>query len=227
MTQLRAGSVRAVRPRSLRNTRTRVLFPLAAVAAVAGITLVAVGQAGGGAAVSSVPSVAELAAAESQGYDSNLLTADGSASAPDQGVTDSRAGDTLAVEVTTPTPTPTKTEQSSGSSGSSAGDAPAADPGSAQAIAQDLVAARGWGASEYNCLYQLYQRESGWNVGAENSSSGAYGIPQALPGSKMASHGSDWRTNPATQIAWGLDYISGRYGTPCGAWNHSENNGWY
>ena len=66
----------------------------------------------------------------------------------------------------------------------------------------------------------------GWRVNAANSS-GAYGIPQALPGSKMASAGADWQTNPATQIAWGLGYIAGRYGTPCGAWDHSESNGWY
>ena len=67
----------------------------------------------------------------------------------------------------------------------------------------------------------------GWNAAAENPSSGAYGIPQSLPGSKMATHGSDWRTNPETQIRWGIDYIKGRYGTPCGAWAHSEANNWY
>ncbi|MCY7287980.1 MAG: G5 domain-containing protein, partial [Cryobacterium sp.] len=73
----------------------------------------------------------------------------------------------------------------------------------------------------------LWNKESGWRVNAENSSSGAYGIPQALPGSKMATAGDDWQTNPATQIQWGLGYISGRYGTPCGAWAHSSDVGWY
>lgn len=108
--------------------------------------------------------------------------------------------------------------------------APAAgvpDPGTAQAIAQAMLAARGMGTDQFNCLVSLWNRESGWNVYAMNSSSGAYGIPQALPGSKMATAGADWATNPATQVAWGLSYIQGRYATPCGAWAHSENNGWY
>ncbi|MDO9590508.1 MAG: transglycosylase SLT domain-containing protein [Microcella sp.] len=108
--------------------------------------------------------------------------------------------------------------------------APAAgtpDPGTAQAIAASMVAARGWSTSEYNCLYALWAKESGWNVYAHNKSSGAYGIPQSLPGSKMASAGADWATNPATQITWGLGYIAARYGTPCGAWAHSQRVGWY
>lgn len=108
--------------------------------------------------------------------------------------------------------------------------APAAgtpDPGSAKAIAYDMVAARGWGEDQYSCLVALWNRESGWNAFAMNKSSGAYGIPQALPGTKMASAGADWATNPATQITWGLGYIGGRYGTPCGAWQASETKGWY
>jgi uncharacterized protein YabE (DUF348 family) len=107
--------------------------------------------------------------------------------------------------------------------------APAAatpDPGSAQGIAHDMVIANGWSESDFSCLVSLWNRESGWRVNAANAS-GAYGIPQALPGSKMASFGADWQTNPATQIAWGLSYISGRYGTPCGAWAHSQSSGWY
>ena len=101
------------------------------------------------------------------------------------------------------------------------------DPGSAQAIAYDMVLQRGWNDSEYECLVALWNRESHWNVYAHNTSSGAYGIPQALPGDKMASAGADWQTNPATQITWGLGYIAGRYGTPCAAWEHSERKGWY
>ena len=100
------------------------------------------------------------------------------------------------------------------------------DPGSAQAIGHDMVLARGWGEDEFSCLVALFNRESHWNVYAANPS-GAYGIPQALPGSKMASAGADWATNPATQITWGLNYIGGRYGTPCGAWAHSQSAGWY
>jgi len=96
-----------------------------------------------------------------------------------------------------------------------------------KAYARTLVEARGWSSSQFTCLDLLWKRESGWNYKADNPTSSAYGIPQALPGSKMASAGSDWRTNPATQIKWGLNYIAGRYGTPCAAWAHSERVGWY
>jgi hypothetical protein len=108
--------------------------------------------------------------------------------------------------------------------------APAAgvpDPGTAQAIAYDMIIARGWDSTQFDCLVSLWDRESHWNVYDLNTSSGAYGIPQALPGSKMASAGADWATNPATQITWGLGYITGRYGTPCGAWDHSNADNWY
>ncbi len=101
------------------------------------------------------------------------------------------------------------------------------EPGSAQAIAKEMVYARGWGDDQFACLVELWNRESGWRVNAQNRSSGAYGIPQALPGSKMASVGADWQTNPATQITWGLNYITARYATPCGAWNHFSSRGWY
>lgn len=101
------------------------------------------------------------------------------------------------------------------------------NPGTAQAIAYELIRARGWGQDQFNCLVALWNRESNWRVNASNPSSGAYGIPQALPGSKMASAGADWQTNPTTQIIWGLGYIAGRYGTPCGAWAHSEAKRWY
>ena len=85
---------------------------------------------------------------------------------------------------------------------------------------------RGFDLEQFGCLEPLWNRESGWNELAANSI-GAYGIPQAYPGSKMSSEGDDWETNPVTQIKWGLGYIEGRYGTPCAAWEHSENNGWY
>jgi uncharacterized protein YabE (DUF348 family) len=103
----------------------------------------------------------------------------------------------------------------------------AVDPGSAKAIGRALAAERGWGSGQFACLDRLWTKESNWRWNAENPSSGAYGIPQSLPGSKMASVGADWRTNPATQIRWGLGYIAGRYGTPCGAWSHSVAVGWY
>jgi hypothetical protein len=100
--------------------------------------------------------------------------------------------------------------------------------GSPQAIARSMMAAEyGWGSGQFSCLRKLWQKESNWNPRADNPTSSAYGIPQALPGRKMASAGPDWRTNPATQIEWGLGYIAGRYRTPCGAWAHSQSHGWY
>ncbi|WP_245570881.1 coiled-coil domain-containing protein [Glaciibacter superstes] len=101
------------------------------------------------------------------------------------------------------------------------------DPAGARAYAASAIGGYGWGEGEYNCLVLLWNRESGWRADAYNASSGAYGIPQSLPGSKMASAGDDWRINAATQINWGLGYIDGRYGSPCGAWQHSEEWNWY
>jgi hypothetical protein len=90
-----------------------------------------------------------------------------------------------------------------------------------------LMLDAGFKIDQFPCLDKLWDKESGWNHKAQNSSSGAYGIPQALPGSKMGTVADDWRTNPATQIKWGLGYIEGRYDTPCGAWGHSQDVGWY
>jgi hypothetical protein len=98
--------------------------------------------------------------------------------------------------------------------------------GDPRTIAKSMLAQYGWDASQFSYLNQLWFHESNWQVNAANSS-GAYGIPQALPGSQMASAGADWQTNPATQIKWGLGYISQIYGTPCGAWAHEEADGWY
>jgi hypothetical protein len=96
-----------------------------------------------------------------------------------------------------------------------------------RAIGCALMLDAGFKIDQFPCLDKLFKRESGWNQRASNASSGAYGIPQALPGSKMAKFGDDWKTNAATQIKWGLDYIEGRYSSPCGAWSHSESTGWY
>ncbi|WSG15724.1 lytic transglycosylase domain-containing protein [Nonomuraea sp. NBC_01738] len=100
-------------------------------------------------------------------------------------------------------------------------------PGSNKGVAKTMLSSFGFGAEQWGCLEKLWMKESGWNERAMNRYSGAYGIPQSLPGSKMASAGSDWQTNAATQIKWGLGYIKGRYGTPCGAWGHSQAKGWY
>ncbi|MGW3325185.1 aggregation-promoting factor C-terminal-like domain-containing protein [Streptomyces virginiae] len=91
-----------------------------------------------------------------------------------------------------------------------------------KAIAQQMVP-----AGQFQCFSNIINQESTWNYKAVNSSSGAYGLVQALPGSKMASAGADWRTNPATQIKWGLNYMEDRYGSPCGAWSFHQANGWY
>ena len=101
------------------------------------------------------------------------------------------------------------------------------DPGTAQSIAYAMMASFGFSPQTYfGCLQDIWNRESGWRYDAENAS-GAYGIPQALPGSKMASAGADWQTNPATQIRWGLGYIKTTYGNPCSAWAFEEANGYY
>lgn len=91
-----------------------------------------------------------------------------------------------------------------------------------KAIAQQMVP-----AGQFQCFSNIINQESTWNYKAVNKSSGAYGLVQALPGSKMASAGADWRTNPATQIKWGLNYMNDRYGSPCGAWSFHQANGWY
>jgi len=101
-------------------------------------------------------------------------------------------------------------------------------PDGAKATARQMAAANyGWGDGQFSCLESLWTKESGWNYQAYNSNGGATGIPQSLPGNKMASAGADWQTNAATQIAWGLGYIAGSYGTPCAAWAHSQAVNWY
>jgi hypothetical protein len=105
--------------------------------------------------------------------------------------------------------------------------AAATPSGTPQQIAQQMLGQYGWSSSQFSCLNPLWQQESRWSVTAENASSGAYGIPQALPGSQMATAGGDWHTNAATQIKWGLTYIQSRYGSPCGAEAHEQSAGWY
>ena len=96
-----------------------------------------------------------------------------------------------------------------------------------RAIGCAVVLERGFGLDQMPCLDKLFTKESGWNPKARNKSSGAFGIPQALPGTKMATEGADWETNPVTQIKWGLTYIKNRYKTPCAAWAHSQSTGSY
>ena len=99
--------------------------------------------------------------------------------------------------------------------------------GDPREIALALLAEFGFGSDQMSCLDPLWEGESGWRVNADNPYSSAYGIPQALPGSKMASAGADWATSAETQIRWGLGYISERYGSPCSAWGFKQSHGWY
>jgi hypothetical protein len=115
---------------------------------------------------------------------------------------------------------------SSTSGGAPIVSAPPPNPGTAQSIAYSMLPSFGFSTDQFGCLDNIWTRESGWRYNAENAS-GAYGIPQALPGSRMATAGSDWLTNPATQIRWGLTYIKSRYGTPCNAWAVWQSQGWY
>jgi hypothetical protein len=95
--------------------------------------------------------------------------------------------------------------------------------GSVQAMAAQIIG----DANQFSCFSEIVKRESGWDYTATNASSGAYGLVQALPGSKMASAGADWKTNPATQIKWGLNYMNSRYGSPCDAWSFWQSHHWY
>lgn len=97
-------------------------------------------------------------------------------------------------------------------------------PQGAKAVARAMLGEFGWGDGQWSCLDSLWTKESNWSYTADNPSSSAYGIPQALPGSKM---GGDWQTNPVTQIRWGLGYIRDSYGSPCSAWSHSRASNWY
>ncbi len=94
-------------------------------------------------------------------------------------------------------------------------------------VAKALMPQFGFGQDQFSCLDSIYNNESGWDPHADNPTSSAYGIPQALPGSKMASAGPNWANDPATQIKWGLGYIKDRYGSPCSAWSFKQSNGWY
>lgn len=118
----------------------------------------------------------------------------------------------------------TSSSSSSSSSSGSSNYGTTTPVGEAQNIAHKKLIAKGWDESQFTCLVQLWQKESGWSTTAHNPSSGAHGIPQALPGSKM---GAGWESDANVQITWGLNYIAERYSTPCGAWGHSQSTGWY
>lgn len=118
----------------------------------------------------------------------------------------------------------TALNQDSGGQATKTEDLTSQDP---RTIAQALLPEFGFDSSQFSCLDPLWAGESGWNVHADNPASSAYGIPQALPGAKMASAGPDWENNAETQIRWGLQYIQSRYGTPCSAWAFKQGHNWY
>ena len=220
-----AGAARASRPARVRWSRRReVLSVFAAFAAFAFVAAYAVEPSGAALAQaapdSSASTLYDVAVDGRQTVQVLALEVDAEAALPELG----REG--YAVELK-PKPTPPPAASPGAGGGGWRPPFVVPDPGTAQAIAYQMVLARGWGDDQFACLSSLWQRESGWRVNAHNRGSGAYGIPQALPGSKMASAGADWETNPATQITWGLGYISARYGTPCGAWEKSQRSGWY
>lgn len=233
----RTGSTRAAIPASLRSRRRARLAAPTAILAVTGVALggifvpgLFVQGEGHGAQNLQQASLADIAQAQAQEFDLKTASAEAATEQEAPKLEASQVKrDGVEVAVETPKPSPSQTTSSSSSSGSSNSNYGAVVPaGEAQQIAHDMVIARGWSESEFTCLVNLWNRESGWNAAAANPGSGAYGIPQALPGSKMSAAGADWETNAATQIDWGINYyIAPRYGTPCGAWGHSEANGWY
>ncbi len=191
--------------------------------AVLGFVVAHIGPTGFALAQASAEGEPQVSLYASSLDDVQSITGDDSAAAAEPAALD-RGGYSVYVK---PKPTPTVQAPAATAGGGWRPPFATPDPGTAQAIAYDMVLARGWGDDQFACLVALWKKESGWRVNAYNAGSGAYGIPQALPGSKMATAGADWETNPATQITWGLGYIGGRYGTPCGAWDHSQRTGWY
>lgn len=211
-TSTRPGGATPKRPLSLeRHVRSPWSLPVFSSIAVVSLALVSIAD-------TSTPA----AAIESMAPSSPIVGQEFTATAEH-----SIAAAVASYEIVEPAPEPEPEPAAAAAASFGAPVAGTPDPGTAKAIAADMVAARGWGSGEFDCLVALWNKESGWNVYAMNPSSGAYGIPQSLPGSKMATAGADWQTNPATQITWGLGYIQARYGTPCGAWAHSQSVGWY
>jgi hypothetical protein len=158
-----------------------------------------------------------------------MLTALAEQQAGPQAVTGATTATPAATKAAKATKTAPKTAASPSATASST---PTTSPvpaaaGSPQSIAQAMLKSFGWSSSQFACLEPLWEHESGWSVSASNPSTGAYGIPQASPGSKMASAGPDWKTNASTQIKWGLGYIKDTYGSPCAAESHEQAVGWY
>jgi hypothetical protein len=195
---------------------------------VSGVAVAATGLAVTSGLVGALPGPDDAATAAAP---SRQLPGSAPTSVPDVGARGAAAlGDrarvlSRSVQRTTVDPTKARVlDQRSGGQVTETEDLTTGDP---RDVARAMLAQFGFGADQFSCLDSIYVNESGWNVHADNPSSSAYGIPQALPGSKMASAGADWADNPATQIRWGLGYIKARYGTPCNAWGFKQGHGWY
>ncbi len=224
MSRHRTGARSSRRKRGLIR-RFGIVFPVAVVAAVAVIG-VAVGAeilAPGSGAFSAIQAIEAVPGSRTM----SLLEAE-----REQLITMTAAANTLDVVAKPKLASPSQVAQASGGTSTGGGgivyvSSTPPDPHTAQAIAYNLLQSYGWSPTTYfGCLLDLWNRESGWVYDAENPS-GAYGIPQALPGSKMASAGPDWQTDPTTQIKWGLGYIKAIYGNPCAAWTFELANGYY
>jgi len=202
-----------VRPRS----RGRFVLGLFAICASAGIALVSVTDPYAGA--TAAPYYQKPTLVDSSGV--QRYTIDGG-----YVLVDIERDSYKVVAAVEPADPPAAAGAGTGAAASAAAASYTTPVGVAQTFAAKAVAGRGWAPSEFSCLVSLWNRESGWNTHAANPS-GAYGIPQALPGSKMATAGGDWQNSYQVQITWGLGYIAGSYGSPCGAWAHSNAVGWY
>jgi hypothetical protein len=204
--------------------RTGIVFPAAVIAAIA-VVAVAVsayvfapgpGGTGAAAAIAAIPDSHAMAVLEDERQQMIAMSA---------------AASTLTVVTKPKLASPGQVAAANPGTTSTPGitfvQAAPPNPRTAESIAYNMMGSFGFPPSTYyGCLFDLWQRESGWSYVAENPS-GAFGIPQALPGYKMASAGADWQTNPATQIRWGLGYIKAQYGNPCSAWAFEEANNYY
>jgi hypothetical protein len=204
-----------------------VIAILVAVAAVLGAAGIAVAYVPSGGKPVATTTALDVAARDTQRASRDFPRTDSPSASPSASPSPSpsSASPSPSPSTAAPSPTPKRTTQT-------AKPAPAIPAGCSsysgnQLIACQLLPSFGFSTSEMSALVPMWNNESSWNQYAENPSSGAYGIPQALPGDKMASVASDWQSNPATQIKWGLGYIKDRYGTPSDAWSFWQANGWY
>jgi hypothetical protein len=211
-----------------RHRRRYLLAVAVIVAAVLGASGLAVAHVGSGRTATATATLtstsADVADRTDRRVSRDLARSDPSSPSP---TASSTSPSPSTASPTPPAPRPSPTQPAAKPSTPAAVPAGCGQYSGNQLIACQLLPSFGFATSQMSSLVPMWNRESGWNTTAQNPSSGAYGIPQALPGDKMATVASDWRTNPATQIKWGLGYIKDRYGTPSAAWAFWQNNGWY